>query len=122
MDRPAPPLLVARIAERQLEARARADVLRARVPELARRLRAVGASRVRLFGSLATGARPHADTDVDLCVEGLSDREAAAAAIDLESIAGARVDVVRWESASERLRARIAADGIDVTENLARGA
>jgi predicted nucleotidyltransferase len=36
----------------------------------------VGARRVVLFGSLASGAEPHAGTDIDLCVEGVSERDA----------------------------------------------
>jgi predicted nucleotidyltransferase len=108
--------LVERIAHRQDEARARADALRTRVPMLASRLRALGATRVRLFGSLATHAEPHAATDIDLCVEGLDDSAAGDARLDLEPLAGTRVDVVCWESASECLRARIVRDGVEVVD------
>jgi predicted nucleotidyltransferase len=74
----------------------------------------LGATRVRLFGSLATGTPPHADTDIDLCVEGLDEGAAADALLELESIARARVDLVRWEAAGPRLRARVESDGIEV--------
>jgi len=106
--------LVERIARRQEDARLRADALRACVPTLARRLRVLGATRVRLFGSLATHAQPHAATDIDLCVDGLDDFAAGEAILELEPMAGARVDVVRWEGASDRLRARITRDGVEV--------
>ncbi|HEV3189967.1 MAG TPA: nucleotidyltransferase domain-containing protein [Polyangiaceae bacterium] len=106
--------LVDRIASIQREARARSERLRALIPELAAALRSRAARRVRLFGSLATGAEPHAGTDIDLCVEGLDDRSLADAIVSLETIAEARVDLVRWESASERLRRRIEMDGLEV--------
>ena len=108
--------LVERIARRQDDARARADALRARVPLLASRLRALGATRVRLFGSLATRAEPHAATDIDLCVEGLDESAAGDALLDLELLAGTRVDIVRWEAATERLRERVARDGIELVD------
>ena len=106
--------MVDRIARRQAAARARADALRAQVPELAQALRALGATRVRLFGSLVTGAPPHEGTDVDFCVEGLDESAAGEASLELERAVGARVDVVRWERASERLRARVERDGVEV--------
>jgi predicted nucleotidyltransferase len=106
--------LVDRIAARQQVARAHADRLRSLLPELAAALRAMGARRVRLFGSLATGAEPHAGTDVDLCVEGLDDARLADAVFALEARANARVDVVRWESAGDRLRRRVDRDGVEI--------
>jgi predicted nucleotidyltransferase len=106
--------LVERIADAQRLARARAEGLRALVPALARELKPRGATRVRLFGSLATSAEPHGGTDVDLCVEGLDDAAIADATLCVETLASARVDVVRWESASERLRRRVDRDGVEV--------
>jgi predicted nucleotidyltransferase len=106
--------LVDRIAAEQERARKRAERLRALVPRMAALLRARGARRVRLFGSLATGAEPHAATDVDLCVEGLDEGATADATLALEAVADARVDVVCWESASERLRRRVERDGVEV--------
>jgi predicted nucleotidyltransferase len=87
--------LVERIAHAQRMARDRAARLRALVPALARELTERGATRVRLFGSLATGAEPHAATDVDLCVEGMDETAFVEAALCVERIAAARVDVVR---------------------------
>lgn len=106
--------LVHRIAASQRAAEERARRLRSLLPDLASALKARGARRVRLFGSLATGADPHAGTDVDLCVEGLPDESLADAVLELEARAGARVDVVRWESASQRMRRRIERDGVEV--------
>jgi predicted nucleotidyltransferase len=90
-------LLAERIATRDRAARDRADALRVRLPSCARRLRARGATRVVLFGSLVTEAPLHASTDVDLAVWGLSERDV--------------VDLVRAESAGASLLARIARDG-----------
>lgn len=113
-----PPLpLVERIARRQADARARADGLRKAVPALARELRALGARRVRLFGSLATGAEPHEGTDIDFCVEGLDESRAAGASLDFETRIKAHVDVVRWEGASERLRVRIDREGVEIPDD-----
>jgi len=106
--------LEARIARAQEAARERAASLRACVPALAAHLFARGARRVVLFGSLASGATAHAETDVDLCVEGLAEESLGDAALELVERAGADVDLVRWEDASPRLRARVAADGIEV--------
>jgi predicted nucleotidyltransferase len=106
--------LVERLARRQADDRARADRLRAQVSGLARFLRYRGATRVVLFGSLATGSEPHEKTDIDLCVEGLDESAAAEALLELERLARADVDLVVWESASPRLRARIERDGVEV--------
>lgn len=103
--------LVERIARQQCVARARADRLREILPAVAAKLRRRGASRVVLFGSLATGAEPHAGTDIDLAVAGLDAEAIAEATLELESFAGAEVDVVGLEQASPRLHARIARDG-----------
>ena len=108
-------LLVARIARAQASALERAETLRAIVPELARRLQEAGARRVVLFGSLAKGGTPHAESDIDLCVEGIDDRALADVVLDLVELAGADVDLVRWEDASVRLRRRIEEYGIEVT-------
>lgn len=106
--------LVERIAVQQAADRARAARLRALVPELARRLRERGATRVVLFGSLATGTEPHEGTDVDLCVRGLDDDARAEATLELEALTDADVDIVAEERASPRLLARIGREGIEV--------
>ena len=107
--------LVRRIAARQRDARRRAEAMRKAVPALAGELCARGATRVVLFGSLATGAPPHDRTDVDLCVEGLSDGAVALASLDLEAAFGIPVRVICWEFASEPLRELIRTYGEDVT-------
>ncbi len=107
--------LVERITRTQAAAATRAARLQELLPRLAADLRVRGAVRVRAFGSLMTGAPPHADTDVDLCVWGLDAAAADDATLALEQLASARVDLVRWEAASERLRRRIESDGVDVT-------
>jgi predicted nucleotidyltransferase len=100
-----------RIARRQLASSARAERLRQAVPAVARRLREKGATRVILFGSLASGAQPHEGTDIDLCVEGVSLIDAERASLDLAESVGA-VDLVRWETAPEELRAVVERYGV----------
>lgn len=110
-----PDPLVARIASEQGRARARARRLREEdVPRLARELRARGARRVRLFGSLAAGAEPHATTDIDLAVDGMDESTAADALLALEAMVDARIDLVRWETAGDRVRRAIERDGVEV--------
>jgi predicted nucleotidyltransferase len=110
-----PDLLAERYVKSKHAARARAAALVQRVPSLASVLIARGARRVVLFGSLATKAEPHAETDVDFCVEGLSERDAGRAALDLEELAGARVDIVCWEFASPAFKRMIQDRCCDVT-------
>jgi predicted nucleotidyltransferase len=105
--------LAERIAQRMAAGRARAERLREAVPELARRLRAKGATHVVLFGSLATGAPPHEGTDIDLCVHGLSQAEVERTALELAESVGA-VDLVRWEAAPPELRALVTRYGLPV--------
>jgi uncharacterized protein len=69
-----------------------------------------GATRVVLFGSLATGS--HSETsDVDLAVEGLPSAEYFRALAELMAHFGTPVDLVRLEEAPKSLRERIAAEG-----------
>lgn len=98
--------LAARIAARTASAEARALRLKALVPELARALVERGATRVVLFGSLASGAAPHAGTDIDLCIRGMTLAETERAELELTN-AAAPLHLVRWESASPELRAAI---------------
>ena len=109
--------LVSRIAADQVRARARARRLREEdVPRLAGELRARGARRVRLFGSLATQAEPHAATDIDLAVDGMEEGAAAEALLALELTVDARIDLVLWETAGERVRRAIERDGVEVND------
>jgi predicted nucleotidyltransferase len=93
----------------------RADRLRRQVPELARRLRARGATDVILFGSLASGAPPHGRTDIDLCVRGLSQTEVERAA--LEFAGEGDVDLVRWETAPPELKAVVTSYGVPIEDS-----
>ena len=69
-----------------------------------------GATRVVLFGSLATES--HRETsDVDLAVKGLPNALYFAALADLMAHFGSPVDLVRLEDAPNSLRERIAAEG-----------
>ena len=86
---------------------------RALVPELAATCRRFGASRVRLFGSLATG-RLGASPDIDLAVDGLApDRYFALLAALTRIAVPLDVDLVDMASCPPELRACIEADGID---------
>lgn len=91
---------------------ARQDALlaqvRSAVPEVAA---AMGASRVFLFGSLATGdIHPH--SDVDLAVEGIPPKDVDGFAARLLWKVDADVQVVGIEDASPSLRDRILRDGV----------
>jgi predicted nucleotidyltransferase len=69
-----------------------------------------GATKVWLFGSLASG-QPTAESDVDLAVEGLASDAYFNALADLMAVFGGPVDLVRLEEASESLRDRVSAEG-----------
>ena len=106
--------LTARIAKAQEQARKRADQLRLAVPDVVATLVRHGASRVRMFGSLATGKQPHAGTDLDLCIWGLDDSALLRATCEfLER--GLPVQLIRGETAAPRLRERIEQEGIEVS-------
>lgn len=97
------------------DAQRRAERLRREVPELARRLRARGATRVVLFGSLASGAAPHEETDIDLCVQGLTQAEVEQAALEFVAAVGP-VDLVRWETAPPELRSVVTTYGLPLED------
>jgi predicted nucleotidyltransferase len=109
-----PDPLIQRIAAQQDLARARARALTAEAARIAERLRARGATRVVLFGSLATGAMPHAETDVDLCVFGLDEVAFGEMVIEIMETAAGPVDLVRGETASPRLMRALARDGREI--------
>src|SRR4051812_30405287 len=113
-----PPMdpFVQRIADQQRRARMRAARLQAMLPTVVGVLRRRGATRVVLFGSLATGAEPHASTDIDVMVEGLKLTDCAEALLELEAMLEVPIDLVHANSASERLRRRIDAQGRDITQ------
>jgi predicted nucleotidyltransferase len=107
--------LAERVAMRMAASLSRAERLRREGPELARRLRAKGATHVILFGSLASGAPPHERTDIDLCVRGLSQADVERAALELAEGVGA-VDLVRWETAPPELKGVVTTYGVPVEE------
>lgn len=99
----------------------RRDALAARAESLRNGARAgakilaerFGATRVILFGSVARGA-VHADSDIDLAVWGVLPTAQWDAGLAAEDAAGARVDLVRMESAPEAMRERVRADGVEL--------
>lgn len=92
------------------EALRRAEGLLGRMGDAAALLRAAGAGRVWLFGSLAEG-RPRPESDVDLAVEGLPGAAFFEALAALMTLFGTRVDLVRLEEAPDSLRERVLALG-----------
>lgn len=110
--------LVARMRAQQRTAAARAVTLRTLAERAAALLvDAYGARRVWLFGSLAAGT-PHAESDIDLLVEGLSPQAWALASAALEDAVDAPVDLVRAEDAVEGLLARVREEGIVLRESV----
>ena len=71
-----------------------------------------GAKRVILFGSVARKARLHADSDIDLAVEGMSKETYYRLAGDLLTTNGKRIDLVRLEDVRESFRRIIALEGV----------
>jgi predicted nucleotidyltransferase len=90
--------------------RQRAERLRSRLSEAAQSLRARGARRVILFGSLGE-TEPGPEPDVDIAVDGLPPVEYFPALAELMTLFRARVDLVRLEEAPTSLRERIAQEG-----------
>lgn len=77
----------------------------------ARHLRAEGATRVWLFGSLAKGRKPGVHSDFDFAVEGLPGDKLFGCVGHLLQKLPRPVDVVEMERASEFLASRIRAEG-----------
>lgn len=75
-------------------------------------LRARGAIRVRLFGSLARGRAPGVHSDFDLAVEGLPPEVYLGSLGALLQLLPLPVDLVEMESASPELRERISREGL----------
>ena len=75
-------------------------------------LRAQGARRVWLFGSLAKGRKPGVHSDFDFAVEGLPAERFLGSLGWLLQKLPRPVDLVEMESASDFLRERILADGL----------
>ncbi len=96
---------------RRAEGTARAERLRAQLPKAVSLLRARGAGRVWLFGSLA-GSEPSPMADIDLAAEGLPRAHYFEALAEVMEVFQADVDLVRIEDAHDSLAARIEAEGI----------
>ncbi|HEX2689335.1 MAG TPA: nucleotidyltransferase domain-containing protein [Kofleriaceae bacterium] len=95
---------------RERSAEARAAELGARLGDAAALLRAAGATRVWVFGSLATGkTRP--ESDIDLAVEGLHPGRYFDVLADLMALFRSPVDLVTMEQAPTSLRETIRATG-----------
>jgi len=71
--------------------------------------------RVILFGSAARG-NFWEQSDIDLAIAGLEDKSAYLALFGdvWEAVRPFKVDVVLWEDAGEKLRARILAEGVEL--------
>ena len=103
------------LRERSAKLRARADAraerLRIQFPQARQILvERYQASRVVLFGSLATGSHSE-ESDVDLAVVGLPSEVYFHALADLMALFGGPVDLVRIEEAGPSLRACINEQG-----------
>lgn len=77
-------------------------------------LRACGANRVWLFGSLARGRQPGVHSDFDLAFEGLPAERLVGCLGSLLQWLPLPVDLVDLESASPQLRDRIVKEGVTV--------
>jgi predicted nucleotidyltransferase len=103
------------LARREAERRRRLDERdagwRARLPLVARHLRALGATEVRLFGSLARGDT-HEESDVDLLVAGLDPGRVAVAAATAWELTGAPVELIAREHAPQSLVEQAEHEGV----------
>lgn len=103
--------LQSREQARREEGRERSRALTAKLPAARRLLvEELGAKRVLLFGSLASGTAT-GTSDVDLAVEELPAASFITAAAELMRLFGTNVDLVRLEEATPSLRDVILAEG-----------
>jgi uncharacterized protein len=102
-----------RLAHRPPEDLAAEAAAKALVPELARALRAAGARRVVLFGSLAYGLF-RSSSDIDLAVAGLSEGALARLESELTLLAGRSVELANLDSAPPPLKESIDRFGIEI--------
>lgn len=96
--------------ERAARGAARRRELEAQLPEARDALREKGATRVWVFGSVATGETT-SSSDLDLAVEGLPGRQYFPALGELFRRLTCDVNLVRMEEAPESLRERVLAEG-----------
>jgi len=102
-----------RLAHRPPEDLAAEAAAKALVPELARALRAAGARRVVLFGSLALGVF-RSSSDIDLAVAGLTEGVLARFERELTVLAGRSVELANLDSAPPPLKESIDRFGIEI--------
>lgn len=102
-----------RLANRPPEDLAAEAAAKALVPELAQALRAAGAKRVVLFGSLALGLFRR-NSDIDLAVAGLTERALARLERDLTLLAGRDVELANLDFASPSLKESIDRFGVEI--------
>ena len=95
---------------REAAAEARASLLRGKLGAAADLLRAAGARRLWLFGSLASGV-PRPESDIDLAVSGMPSAGYFETLARLMALFGTRVDLVRIETAPDSLREHVLANG-----------
>lgn len=106
--------LAQRDATRAREALRAVEQVRARLPAAAALLKErYAVTRARLFGSFATGM-VHAESDVDLLVEGLPAAALFKATADVMPLLGRLVHFVRAEEEPESLLTRVEAEGIEL--------
>jgi predicted nucleotidyltransferase len=99
--------------EQRAGAEARA-AMQPRVRDAVARARAAGAcGRAWLFGSFAYGV-PHAESDVDVMVEGLREFPTDFAVRIGADLGDIHIHVVPFETASASLRARVLAEGVEL--------
>jgi len=98
---------------RDQAARVRAAALRDKLGAAAALVRAAGARRVWVFGSL-TEDIPRPESDVDLATEGLAPASYFDLLAALMKLFGTRVDLVRLEAAPASLRERVVATGTEL--------
>ncbi len=99
-----------RMAESRAGVEARRRRLEERLPRAAELLRALGAERVWLVGSLAWGLFDER-SDVDLAVRGLPAERDVESLDAVEKLLGARVDLIRVETVDAAFARRIEQEG-----------
>lgn len=73
-----------------------------------------GATQVKLFGSMLNVRRIHAESDVDLAVEGLADDRYLEALTQLLDLSTLSVDLVQMEHCQPKIREAIAQQGVSL--------
>ncbi|MCP5048478.1 MAG: nucleotidyltransferase domain-containing protein [bacterium] len=85
--------------------------LRTKLNEIVDYLKASGCSKIVLFGSMAEGMH-HLNSDIDIAVSGISNKEFFKAVASLSFIVKHRVDLVDFEDLPSNYRKNIEANGV----------